>query len=1022
MKKTYLFLLLCILGISGALAQATVNGTVVSKTDGMPIPGATVVPNGAQAQGVLTDFDGNFSFTVTEVSGTITVSYMGFATQEVSYEGDAMLRVALEEQVNSLDEVVLIGYGSSQKKDLTSAVATVDNVENIKSRPVSNFSDFLQGNLPGVTVTQDGGDPSSSASIVIRGMGTLNGQSPLTVVDGVPYYGPAINPNDIESVSVLKDAAAAAIYGAQASSGVIVIQTKKGRAGKMQVNIDSYAGFQSANNLPTPLNAEENNYVYNTAADNAGASRLSAHDASLNPWGAVTRTNWMDEIFRDAALYNVNASISGASEKAHYLTSFGYNKVDGVLIGTSKDRYSFRVKSDYDLSDRMTIGENVYFSKTEAIGTNTTSGYSGAIINAIYMPAAASVYNEDGTYQGVVPEDLSDFAGAYGDVYNPVALLLRPTTSNPVNYINANVYFNYEILDGFSFKSNYSYALTNTKYKRFVPMIPEIGRANSENYLYQSYSDTNRWIWDNQLNYKKSFGKHNLDLTAIYSAQHTDYEYFYQEGRGFSSEEGYNQYMSNATSLQPSVTDVYEDALTSAIGRAMYNYDNTYYLSASIRRDETSRLADGNKSDYFPSVSGAVRLTNLPVFDNSTLLNDLKLRGSWGEIGNINTVGYYSFDVPLSTNIAVMGEDGAYDANGTYVGQQSNPNLKWETTESFDIGLDAQLLENRLSLTLDYFSKRTKGMIIPGLEDSHQGTAAADVNGGEVKNTGWELAASYTGGGKDLNYTIRGNMSTVQNELVNLDGYNEAGIEYIQHSDEVRGVLRPFRSAVGEELYSYYLVPVMGIFQSQDEIDAYAQNGELIQPDAQPGDLKFEDVNNDGKIDSNDRKFMGSYLPDFTYSFGFTVNYKNWDLNALFQGVAGAKAFNAYKYSTYNASLQGYNLDNRVLNAWSEDNTSSDIPRLSTSDANGNFGTISSWYLENASYLRLKNVTLGYTLPTDFMNRIMEGSSLRFYVSADNIFTITDYSGMDPEVGNNGLDIGRYPLSSKYVAGLSLSF
>ncbi|MBW2962092.1 SusC/RagA family TonB-linked outer membrane protein [Mesonia aestuariivivens] len=1023
MKQIYLCMLTFVLGMSGVMAQTIVNGTVVSKSDGLPIPGVTIVPNGQEAKGTLTDFDGNFELNLNQNSGALRVSYMGFATQQVSYQGNTELTVSLVEEVSALNEIVLIGYGSSEKRDLTSAVASVKNIENIKSRPVSNFSDFLQGNLPGVTVTQDGGDPASSAGITIRGLGTLNGQTPLTVVDGVPYYGPPINPNDIASVSVLKDAASAAIYGAQAASGVIVIETKKGEKGKMRVSIDTYTGIQSANNLPTPLNAEENNFVYNTAANNSGASPLSAHDPAQNPWGAVTRTNWMDEIFRDAALYNVNASVSGASENASYLTSFGYNKVDGVLVGTSKDRYSFRVKSDYDFNDKITIGENVYFSKSEAVGTNTSNGYSGAIINAIYMPAAASVYNEDGSYQGVVPQELSDFGGAYGDVYNPVALLKRPTTNNPVTYLNANVYLDYEIIEGLKFKTNYSYALTNKKNKQFKPRVPEIGRSDAQNYLYQSYSDQNRWIWDNQLNYKKSFGKHNLALTAIYSSQHTDYEYYYQEGRGFASEGAFNQYMGNATSLQPAQTDVYEDVLTSAIGRAMYNYDHTYYLSASIRRDETSRLTPANRADYFPSVSGAVRLSNLPVIENINPLDDLKLRASWGEIGNINTVGYYSFDVPLENSLAVMGEGGTNDANGLYVNRQSNPNLKWETSESFDLGLDASLFKNKLTITADYFSKTTKGMIIPGLADAHQGFEAPDVNGGEVKNTGWELALSYAGKVKDFSYNIFGNMSHIDNELVNLDGYNDAGIDFIQHSDDVRGVLRPLRSAVGENLYSYFLVPQTGIFQSQEEINAYTNsNGALIQPNAQPGDFRFEDTNGDGKIDSGDRKFSGSYLPDFTYSFGMNLNFKNWDLSALFQGVSGAKAFNAYKYSTYNASLQGYNLDNRVLNAWSPQNTGATIPRLSTSDANGNFGTTSSWYLENASYLRVKNITLGYTLPTTTMNHIFKGSSLRIYASADNVLTITDYEGMDPEVGNNGLDIGRYPLSSKYVLGLSLSF
>lgn len=1008
--------------VSGAIAQTVLTGTVTSKADGAPVPGATVIPNNDSGKGTSTDFDGQFTVEVSQRSGVITITSIGFKTVELSYDGSANLTIELEEELNSLDEIVLIGYGSSKKGDITSAIATVENVETISSRPVANVSDFLQGNLPGVTISQNGGDPSSDASIVIRGLGTLSGQSPLYVVDGMPYYGPAINPNDIASISVLKDAASASIYGAQAASGVVVIETKKGKLGSMTINLDSYAGFQSATNLPTPLNAEQNNYVYNTAADNAGSPRLSAHDASVNPWGAVTRTNWMDEIFRDAAIYNVNATVSGATEKANYMTSFGYNKVDGVLIGTGKDRYSFRVKSEYKLNDKIKVGENVYFSRTEAVGTDTSSGYSGAIINAIYMPSAATVYNTDGTYQGVTPLDLADFAGAYGDVYNPVALLLRPTTSSPVNYINADAFFNYEIVEGLTFRSSFNYAITDTKYKRFVPQIKELGRANSENYLYQSYSNTNRWIWDNQVNFKRSFGNHNLDLTAVYSSQHTDYEYFYQQGRGFSVEDAYNQYMSNASDVEIPVTDVYEDALTSAIARAMYNFKDTYFVSGSIRRDETSRLAKNNRSDYFPSVTAGWRISNESFFSNLKTINDLKLRASWGEIGNIQSVGYYSFDVPLNTTTVVMGQDGVLGDKATYVGRQSNPNLKWETSESFDVGLDAVLLDNHLSITADYFNKKTKGMILPGLEDAHQGTSAADVNGGDVKNTGWEFAASYSGGNKDFGYTVRGNMSMIDNELVSLQGYNAANIDYLPHGDNVRGVLSPFRSKIGEELYSYYLVPFEGIFQSQAEIDAYTHNGSLIQPNAKPGDLKFRDSNNDGKIDSNDKVFMGSYQPDVTYSFGVTLNYKGFDLNAIFQGVAGVKVFNAYKYTTYNASLQGYNLDNRVLGAWTTENTNTNIPRLSTGDSNGNFGTTSSWYLEDASYVRLKNLTVGYTIPQTIMNRLLEGSNLRFYISADNLFTITDYSGMDPEVGSRGLDVGRYPLSGKYVAGLSLSF
>ncbi|MEH6703812.1 MAG: TonB-dependent receptor [Galbibacter orientalis] len=1022
MKKQFLLIILCSFFCLGASAQTIIKGTVVSKIDGMPIPGATIIPNDESSKGTTTDFDGNFTVNVATNSGVITVSYIGYKSTTLKYVEGSHLNIEMEEEINALEEVLLIGYGSAKKGDITSAIAKVENIETISSRPVTNFTDFLQGNLPGVTVLQQGGDPSAAGRIVIRGQGSLADESPLTVVDGVPYYGPPINPNDIKSVSVLKDAASAAIYGAQAASGVIVIETKNGIKGKPVVSVDMYTAFQSATNLPSALNAKQQADIYNLAADNSGKPRQSAHNATENPWGQVTRTDWVDEIFRDAPIYNANVNVSGASDNVNYLTSFNYNKKEGVLVGTQSERYSFRVKTDIDVTDKFTVGENVYYSSTEATGTNTSSGYSGTIINAIYMPSAAPVYDEQGEFHGVAPADLSQFAGAYGDVYNPMALLLRPTTTNPVNFINANVYGKYDILDGLSFKSSYSYNYTNTDYKRFVPRVPESGRTNEQNFLYQSYSNRKQWVWDNQLTYAKTFGSHNLNLTAIHSAQKVNYEYYYQEGRGFSNEGSFNQYMGNATEIRTPITEVYEDALTSAIGRLMYNFDSRYFISASIRRDETSRLATDNQSDYFPAASAGWNISNESFF-NSNTINNLKLRASWGQIGNINSVGYYSFDVPLNTTQVILGENGSLDYKGVFVGRQSNPNLKWETSESIDFGLDAGFFKNSLTLTVDYFKKNTKGMIVPGLEDLHQGTSSADVNGGEVENKGWEFAVNYnktlTNG---LKFGVFANLSTLSNELINLDGYNESGVDYINHTDNVRGVLTPFRSEVGQGLYSYNLIPYAGIFQSQAEIDAHQKDGKLIQPNAVPGDFKFVDTNEDGKIDNDDKTFMGSYIPDLTYSFGFNLNYKGFDLNTLFQGVGSVEVFNAYKFSTYNAALQGYNLDNRVLNAWSPENTNTDIPRISTSDNNANFGNASSWYLENGSYLRLKNVTLGYTIPSQVMNKISASSTLRLFFSGENLFTITDYSGMDPEVGGNGLDVGRYPLSKTYSLGLSFSF
>lgn len=1014
-------------------AQTVIQGTILDKAGQLPLPGASIIPDGAIGRGTVSDVDGNFRLEVSEPSGTITVSFIGMKSQTLPYEGDTELTIYMEESLNDLDEVVMIGYGISKRENLTSSVSSVTGLDKLSSRPVANLNDFLQGNVPGVTVMQQGGDPSRQGQVVIRGYGSLSNETPLTVVDGMPYYGPPINPNDIESVSILKDAAAAAIYGAQAASGVIVIKTKEGVYGKPKVTFDLYGGVQQASNLPTPLNAKQQADVYNLAADNAGTPRQSAHDVSKNPWGQITRTNWMDEIFRNASIYNANVNVSGAGDNANYMASFGYINKEGLLQGTGFERYSIRLKSDFYLSDKVTLGENIYISKSNAIGTNnttfnaaganTSSSYSGAIISALYMPSAAPVYDENGMFHGVVPQDLREFAGAYGDVYNPMGLLLRPTVNNPVTNINANTYLSYEIVPGLAFKSTFGYNVLKRETKIFLPRIPELGRTNLQNYLRQSYSTTNRWVWDNQVTYQKRFGKHDLNLTAVYSAQFTEYEYYYQEGRGFSSEEPFNQYMSNASEFDPPRTEVYEDALTSAIGRAMYNYDERYFISASIRRDESSRLAASNQVDIFPSVSGAWNISN-EAFFKSSLINSLKIRASWGQIGNINSLteaGYYSFDVPLGTQTVVLGEAATQDYKGVYVGTQSNPYLVWEVSESTNFGLDANLANDKINLTVDYFVKTTKGMILKGLEDLNQGVSAPYVNAGEVQNKGVEFSAGYFEQFGELKFGARGNFSVLDNKLINLDGYNNSGINFISHDDQVRSTLRPFRSEVGQPLYATYVVPYLGIFQNQEEIDAHVKDGKLIQPNAKPGDFKFQDVSGDGAITDDDRIYMDSYQPDFTYGFNFTFDYKGFDANLLFQGVAGVEVFNGYKYTALNASQSGYNLDNRVLDAWTTSNTGADIPRLSAQDGNRNFGTTSSWYLEDASYLRMKNLTIGYTFPATLLQNVVKNSSLRLYFSAENLFTITDYSGIDPEVGGKGLDVGEYPVPKTYTAGLSLS-
>lgn len=1018
MKKLFTLFLAIALS-SWAMAQTKFTGKVTD-TNNEPIVGVSVVLKGTTT-GTITDMDGNFLFTTEETSGILVFSFIGMTTIEKEFSSSQNFDVQMQDEITALNDVVVIGYGTSKKGDLTNAVSSASNIDQISSRPVSTAMDFLQGNIPGVTITQQGGDPTGVPNVTIRGVGSINQESVLWIVDGMPYEGGTINPNDIASIDVLKDASAAAIYGAQAGSGVIVVTTKSGKAGKLSVDVDAYTGIQKATNLPTPLTAEEQSWVYNTAADNSGVNRLDAHDVTKNPWGATTRTNWMDEIFRNAAIYSTNARIHGGTDKARYSASVNYQNKEGVLLGTSSERLGMRLKTDFSLSDHFKIGQNLYVTHEEAIGSNTTSGYSGVIINAMYMPSAAPVYNEDGTFHGVAP-DGSDYAGAYGDVYNPVALLLRPTTHNPVTNINANVYADWTILKGLTFRSAFSTSQRKTEYKKFSPKRPENGRPSEMNYLEQQWSTKNKWVWDNQITYNKDFGYHHFDFTGVYSSQLTKYEYNSISASDFAREESWYQYLTNAASIDSYGSDAWDDAFASTIGRLRYNYNDKYFVAASVRRDQSSRLAPGNNSDVFPSFSGAWKISEESFMNDVDWLDLLKIRASWGEIGNVNSANHYAYNVPMSSQDPTIGSGDAQKVQGYYVNKQSNPDLKWETSESTDIGFDLTVLRGKIEYTADYFIKQTKGMIFPTDINIHNGIAeGADVNGGLVENKGIEMSITYKGNVGGFKYAINGNLASTKNTLKNLDNFN---MDYIDHSHDytVRGTLSPYRSAPGEELYSYYLISSAGIFKSQSEIDNYTHNGALIQPNAHPGDLKFIDQNNDGVINDEDKSFNGNAFPDFTYGINVSAEYKNFDLSMTWQGVSGAKIFNAAKFTTYNAAQQGYNLDNRVLDAWSINNPNSNIPIVRLDDANQNFGTASDWYLEDGSYLRLKNLTIGYNIPKLLMNKLLDGSSLRVYVSGENLLTLTDYSGMDPEVGGIGLDMAKYPVSRTLSAGVSFKF
>ncbi|MDR2282337.1 MAG: SusC/RagA family TonB-linked outer membrane protein, partial [Sphingobacterium sp.] len=567
-----------LLGMPHLSAQqlSQIRGTVLDHA-GAPLPGVSIVATALGESKAATSSNARGEFVLTglkaDKSYGIHFTLIGYqAYEEKNFlvkAGDTnSILVRLHMTSSDLDEVVVIGYGNQKRGNLTTAISSLANVQKQTERPTTNIGEMLQGNIAGVTVMSTGGDPSANPTVLIRGMGTLSDESPLYVVDGVPYYGGPLNPNDIESIDIMKDAASAAIYGAQAASGVIAITTKSGKVGAPRFNIDLYKGWHNATSLPSALNAQEYARVYREAAAAAGTTPAAGHDPAKNPWGQETRTVWMDEIFQTGQITNLSAQVSGGSERSKYSTSFGYHDKEGLLKNTNYRRFTYRLKSEYDLSKRVQVGQNFFVNHSTSRGTNTSSSYSGSIINAIYMNPAAPVYDANGLFHGTVPFDLSGFSSAYGDTYNPVALLLRPTVSNPNLNLNGNAFIKVDIVDGLTFKSNFAVDLTRYSYKRFDPKIPEIGRSNSMNYLEHNERNTNRWIWDQQLNYRRSFGKHTFDALGVYSVQKTRIDDYTVRAQDFAREDDWYQYIGNAGRILDLPTSIVtEDALISAIGR-----------------------------------------------------------------------------------------------------------------------------------------------------------------------------------------------------------------------------------------------------------------------------------------------------------------------------------------------------------------------------------------------------------------------------------------------------------------------
>lgn len=1039
MKRTrflWILILLNLLTIPLMAQNLVVTGQVIDGSNKESLPGVNIMEKGT-TNGITTDMDGNYSFTASSSNATLVFSFVGFHNQEIPINGRATINVSMSSGIE-MDEVVVLGYTNARKQDLSVAVSTVKVDESFAGRP-AQLASLLQGQMTGVSVTNSG-DPTATAKIEIRGKGNKSGDAVLYVVDGVPNA--PFSTSDIESVTVLKDAASAAIYGAYAGSGgVILITTKQAKEGKISVDINAWNGIQQAWNLPEVLTAEEYNKVRKDAADAAGKKLPSVYDPTLFPYANVTRTDWVDEVFRIGKMQHYDVTLKGGSKDIMALASLNYDKVEGTLVNTYSENLTGRMNVDFKLKEWATLRQKMTYNYTNG-KSDIGDGHTGTIFTAMAYPRFAMVheydkngnvlYNAEGKpqYGGTMPLwALAEGYSVEADLRNPVAMLNKVRQNNPKNRFFSNTSLEIKPFTGFTLKSDFSIDITSTRNESFQQKFLEPGKTIDQNYRQITNSLENAWIWDNIASYSTLINDvHQLSLVGGMTLNKRSYRYNATRTSGYLFEDEHYTIFPNANNWDSDkpVEDIWEESSVSVLGRASYSYADKYFLTGSIRRDASSKLNPDNNYDVFPALSGAWKITSEPFMQDVSFLSFLKARASWGQVGNINSVRRFIYAPPYNVTSwpLFLGENGTNQAYGIFQPTLANPNLKWEKTEQLNVGLDFGFLQNTLNVSVDYFDKRTKDLIESMPVPSVAGVASApEYNVGEVSNKGWEFVLDYSKKIGEVEMNFKGNLSLLSNEVLNL------GVtQFIAHGNNVNG-LNPLQSTAGQPWYSYNLIDAIGIFKTQDEIDNYLWKNPItneqskIQKNAKPGDLKFRDTNNDGMINDADRVYMGAYdVPDFAYGFNVQSKWKGLSLSLQFQGVAGVEIFNGVKAMTYTGS-KGWNMSRDVLNSF-EYNQNSGIPRLAVAeDPNGNYSKVSDYFLEKGDYLRLKNLNLSYTLPKTFIENIGLGNSnVRLFFNGENLLTFTDYSGFDPEVGNLGIDAGRYPVSRMYSLGLNVTF
>ncbi|BFP40137.1 TonB-dependent receptor [Flavobacteriaceae bacterium GF1] len=1003
--------------------QQTITGTVVDDA-GVPLPGATVIEKGT-SNGAQTDFDGNFSLEVSDANATLVVSYIGFEAQEISLNGQTTINVILKASTSALDEVVVVGYGTKTKREITGAISTISEGV-ITEQTVTGFDQAMVGRVAGVQVSQSSGSPGGSTNIRIRGIGTPGNNEPLYVIDGVPVFNNnqgrqsgtqpsgvlnTLNPNDIESIEVLKDAASGAIYGSRAANGVVLITTKKGKAGKIRVNLDYSVGIQSKEKELDILDGPGYQDFLREFNQVAGAEPPEF----INP----ANTNWQDEIFRTAILNNFNVSASGGNEDSNFLLSLGYFDQDGIVRGTDFNRLSLRINSSHKVGKRFRIGNNALISRATNNQVDENQVFGAAI------PLTA-------IYPSVIPARLPDGSlGQPADVgisflrVNPLVRTDEDTLETEQFRFLGNVFAEYDILEGLTYRLNLGGDFLYGGSNRFLTEVE--GRGSQGQIAEATRFDSREWIWlvEHLLSYSKTFNEnHKLDLLAGFTQQESTFSAQSSQTGGFLNNELIA--LNAGTTVLGANGSLTDWSLISQFGRASYNYKNRYFLTASVRRDGSSRFGPGNRYGIFPSASAGWLVSDEDFFKNE-VLTTFKLRASWGQLGNQEIAPFQYLPLLVNTGGFPFGENGEVQS-GVFAPQPANPDVTWETSTQTNIGVDMAFWNRKVTLSVDYFDKETEDILLQGTVPlafgfiRNSATQFPVVNAGVVTNTGFEFDLGINDFEGDFQWSFNANLATLDNNVESLG----AGGPIIQFDEALST-----RTDVGFPIGSFFGFVTEGIFQNQGEIDALnnaSPTGAYQSSDTAPGDFRFADINGDGVVDDEDQTFLGSPIPDITYGFSFNATYKNFDFSFAFQGVHGNEIFAKVLQQAGDFTKPDNKFAPLYNNVWRGEGTSNSVPRIDLANANNNYRN-SDYFIHDGSYLRLRSLQIGYTLPDNLL-KSLDVSNFRIFVGGQNLLTFDNYDfGLDPEVGAtfenntlNGVDFGRYPIARTISLGVNVGF